>query len=92
MNTDAEALISIVVPAYSEQEVLPKFHERITAVCSQLPLDVEIVYVNDGSTDNTLEVLDELYKSDDRVMPETDSVDESAIAYRGNNTLIVRQN
>ncbi len=67
MNTNAEALISIVVPAYSEQEVLPKFHERTTAVCSQLPVDVEIVYVNDGSTDNTLEVLDELYKSDDRV-------------------------
>ena len=67
MNTNTEALISIVVPAYSEEEVIPKFHERITAVCSQLPHDVEIVYVNDGSTDNTLEVLDKLYKSDDRV-------------------------
>lgn len=60
-------LISIVVPAYNEQEVLPEFHQRIGAVLNSLPFDSEVLYVNDGSTDATLEVLQNLRERDDRV-------------------------
>ncbi len=67
MSSEIHPLISIIVPAYSEEEVLPEFHERISAVCSEIPMQVEIVYVNDGSVDNTLAVLNKLYASDDRV-------------------------
>lgn len=67
MSSDTNPLISIIVPAYSEEEVLPEFHERISVVCSKIPMQVEIVYVNDGSVDNTLVILDELYANDDRV-------------------------
>lgn len=53
-------LLSVIVPAYNEHEVLPEFHRRLAAVLAPLPLRSEIIYVNDGSTDNTLEVIREL--------------------------------
>jgi len=63
----ADRLLSIVVPAYNEEEVLPKFHERVSSVLKSMTIDAEIVYVNDGSTDNTLEVIQHIRKSDPRV-------------------------
>jgi len=59
---------SIVVPAYNEQEVLPEFHRRLCAVLGVLEGGSEIVYVNDGSHDNTLAVLQELQRNDLRVI------------------------
>ena len=56
--------ISVVVPAYNEQEVLPEFHRRTTAVLKTLGLAYEIVYVNDGSSDETLATLRELRSKD----------------------------
>ena len=50
-------LLSIVVPAFNEEDVLPEFHKRLTAEIDTLPLNVEIIYVNDGSTDSTLAVI-----------------------------------
>ena len=58
---------SIVVPAYNEQEVLLEFHRRLCGVLAQLEGGSEIVYVNDGSRDNTLAVLHELRRNDARV-------------------------
>jgi glycosyltransferase involved in cell wall biosynthesis len=46
---------------------LPRFHDRLTAVLQGLPLPAEIVYVNDGSEDATLEVMRRLASSDGRV-------------------------
>jgi polyisoprenyl-phosphate glycosyltransferase len=60
-------MISVVVPAYNEQEVLPEFHRRMTSVLSRLGLGYEIVYVNDGSKDRTLELLRELQVDDHNV-------------------------
>ena len=60
--------ISIVIPAYNEQEVLPEFHRRLAAVMNGLSESWEAVYVNDGSTDSTCEILKELGRSDPRVV------------------------
>lgn len=49
--------LSVVVPCYNEQEVLPEFHRRLVAVLSALGRPWEVVYVNDGSRDGTLEVM-----------------------------------
>jgi len=49
--------LSIVVPAYNEAEVLPEFHRRLKAVLDTINMQGEILYVNDGSHDNTLEVI-----------------------------------
>ena len=47
-------LITILVPAYNEQEVLPMLYERLTALIDTSPkYDFEILFVNDGSKDNT---------------------------------------
>jgi polyisoprenyl-phosphate glycosyltransferase len=64
----AKQTISIVVPAYNEDEGLAEFHRRVTVVLNNLSMDGEIVYVNDGSHDQTLEVLKKLQAMDSRVV------------------------
>ena len=65
--TVAKHLLSIVVPAFNEQEVITSFHQRLSAVIEQIPYAWEIVYVNDGSGDNTLDILKQLHAQDERV-------------------------
>ncbi|SDT43479.1 dolichol-phosphate mannosyltransferase [Streptomyces sp. TLI_053] len=66
-------LISVVVPCFNEEAVLPATYERLTAVMSRPvgpdhePPDHELVFVDDGSTDRTWEVLRELAADDPRV-------------------------
>lgn len=60
-------LLSIVVPAYNEEEVLTKFHERISEVLGSIPVRAEIMYINDGSTDGTLKIMRDLRQSDARI-------------------------
>jgi len=57
-------LISIVVPAFNEQEVVEDFHQRVTSVVSGLKLNYEVIYVNDGSTDHTSDILSALHDQD----------------------------
>lgn len=68
LPADHSALtLSIVVPAYNEEAVLPEFHRRTTAVLRALACPYEIVYVNDGSRDRTLEIMHALRQGDDCV-------------------------
>ena len=67
LNTDHSQLISIVAPVFNEESVLPQFHQRLTDAISTLPFHFEIVYVNDGSTDSTLDQIDRLKQQDQRV-------------------------
>lgn len=64
-------LLSIIVPAYNEQEVLEEFHRRTAAVADQLlaneNIETEILYVNDGSKDNTYSIMQALCEADERV-------------------------
>ena len=57
-------LLSVVVPAYNEEEVLPEFHRRTIAVLEGIGMQYEIVYVNDGSRDRTLRVMHTLQAQD----------------------------
>jgi glycosyltransferase involved in cell wall biosynthesis len=59
--------LSIVVPAFNEMEVLPVFHERLVTVLAALPLRAEVIYVNDGSTDDTLALLRRMCSQDERI-------------------------
>jgi glycosyltransferase involved in cell wall biosynthesis len=54
---DKNTLISIIVPVYNEEKVIPIFHVRIENVLETIPEKSEIIYVNDGSTDNTLKII-----------------------------------
>jgi len=59
--------VSVVVPCYNEQEVLPEFHRRLVGAMEALGLAWEVVYVNDGSRDTTLNVMTSLATGDARV-------------------------
>ncbi len=59
--------LSIVVPVFNEDEVLPEFHRRLSVVLDKAAVDAEIVYVNDGSRDQTIALLFELHRTDPRV-------------------------
>jgi glycosyltransferase involved in cell wall biosynthesis len=58
--------ISVVVPAYNEADGLNIFHRRLLRALVGLE-SWEVVYVNDGSKDATLSVMEALHRTDDRV-------------------------
>lgn len=60
-------LLSVVVPVYNEEAVLPAFHHRLTAVLDRIDGICEVVYVNDGSSDNTVVLLEQLYRDNPEV-------------------------
>jgi polyisoprenyl-phosphate glycosyltransferase len=58
--------LSVVVPAYNEAQGLGRFHQRLVAALCGLG-SWEVVYINDGSSDATLLVLEALHSADDRI-------------------------
>lgn len=60
--------ISIIVPCYNEEDALPIFYKHINNVSKEMKkIDFEILLINDGSRDKTLEVARSLAKEDKRV-------------------------
>jgi glycosyltransferase involved in cell wall biosynthesis len=60
-------MISIVIPVFNEAESLPQLHREIDETARANGLDVEVVFVNDGSTDASWETIRNLATSDNRV-------------------------
>jgi glycosyltransferase involved in cell wall biosynthesis len=60
-------MISITIPVYNEAENLPLLYEGLRTILDQVAFPWEIVLVNDGSSDRSGEVLDNLAANDDRV-------------------------
>jgi len=59
--------ISIIVPAYNEEESLPFLYERLTNLLNSIEnYEFEVLFINDGSKDKTLEIIKELRKKDER--------------------------
>ena len=54
--------ISIVVPAYNEEESIPYFYEEINKEFKELKQELELIFVDDGSKDKTLDVIKGLTK------------------------------
>ena len=52
-TTESKIELSIIVPAYNEEAVLPIFHQQIIEIIKPLNISYEVIYVNDGSRDNT---------------------------------------
>lgn len=60
--------ISIIVPCYNEEESLPIFYKEIDKISKEMKsVDFEFLFINDGSKDETLEILRKLAKKDKRV-------------------------
>ena len=60
-------LLSVVVPCANEQEVLNETHLRLSTTLREIGMRYEILYVNDGSTDGTMERLTDIQNSDPHV-------------------------
>ena len=58
---------SIIVPVYNEEQAIPLFYERIIPVMDQTKENYEIIFVNDGSKDNTYNILVDIAKKDRRI-------------------------
>ena len=60
--------LSLVVPAYNEEEALPIFYREARKVEEQLPqVEIEYLFVDDGSVDGTMDVIRRLHEEDPRV-------------------------
>jgi polyisoprenyl-phosphate glycosyltransferase len=60
------ALLSVVIPCYNEHEVLPLMYERLNAVLNGLDLQAEVILVDDGSSDNTADIMRGFTEADPR--------------------------
>ncbi len=60
-------MISIVVPVLNEEESLEPFYQELHKIILELKVDYEIIFIDDGSTDNSLEILKKLFKVNDKI-------------------------
>jgi len=68
LNADMREIeLSIIVPVFNEADVLPELQRRLMATLETLNAPFEIIYVNDGSADGTLSLLEEMAAGDPRV-------------------------
>src|ERR1700726_2098722 len=67
MRTESTIRYSVVVPFFNEQENIPPLYMKITEVMDAIGEPYELVFVDDGSRDNTFKVLSDIYEHDHRV-------------------------
>lgn len=60
-------MISIIIPAYNEAESIPRLYQEIEATASASEWDMEVIFVDDGSTDGTWAAIEALAERDPRV-------------------------
>jgi Glycosyltransferases involved in cell wall biogenesis len=59
--------LSVIVPCYNEEDVIQNAYERLKAVLDKLDLLTQIIFIDDGSKDKTLEIITGLAQTDSRV-------------------------
>ncbi|MER7001454.1 glycosyltransferase family 2 protein [Dactylosporangium sp. NPDC000555] len=62
-----EMLLSVIVPCFNETATLERLHTRVSAEAAATGEEYEVIYIDDGSSDDTLSVMRRLAESDDRV-------------------------
>ena len=56
--------ISLVIPCFNEQEALPIFYEETSKILKEMQIEYELIFVNDGSRDETLSIIKKLAEKD----------------------------
>ena len=59
--------LSIVVPCFNEASVLQQFYDEINSIIDKIELQIEFVFVNDGSSDKTIDIIKTLAVNDNRI-------------------------
>lgn len=60
-------MISFIIPLYTEEESIPHFYKELKKEIEKLHLNYEIIFIDDGSTDESLELLKDLKKEDNSI-------------------------
>jgi polyisoprenyl-phosphate glycosyltransferase len=68
LRGDSPPLVSIVVPVHNEEQVLPSLHERVATALRDIGARYELVYVDDGSTDDSAAMIERWVEADERVL------------------------
>ena len=68
LSRDSQPLVSVVVPVFNEEQVLPDLHERLKSALGGLDGGYEVVYVDDGSSDGSAELAAGWARSEDNVV------------------------
>ena len=66
VNRATDTLISLIVPCFNEAEVLPLLHERIQQAAHDWEFDYEVILIDDGSSDETWELMQRFHEEDPR--------------------------
>lgn len=67
MEKKIKEKITVIVPCYNEHESIPLFYNAVKAELKKMTVDYELLFINDGSKDRTLEIIRELAKKDKKV-------------------------
>ena len=60
--------ISVIIPAYNEEESLPILKQRMEKLMNSMEnYEFEILFINDGSKDNTINIIKEMREEDNRI-------------------------
>lgn len=68
MKKDIKKKISAIIACYKDAQAIPIMHKRLTNTFRKIGIDYEIIFVNDGSPDNSEDVLRELVRKDSLVI------------------------
>ena len=64
---EQKKILSIVSPVYNEAENLDEFYSRVINATDNLNLEIEIIYINDGSQDSTIDIITKQRQIDNRI-------------------------
>lgn len=67
MPTSQQVYLSVVIPIYNEEETIPELYNQLRPVLSGLERPCEIIFVDDGSRDGSLGLLQDLHRRDPSV-------------------------
>jgi glycosyltransferase involved in cell wall biosynthesis len=70
MNSDKKNMLTVglVIPVYMESEIVGSFHSQLIETINNLPYHFTIIYIDDGSTDGTADIIKSLALKDKRIM------------------------
>ncbi len=67
MNQNQSPIYSVVVPAFNEEAIINEAYKKLTKVMDSINEEYELVFINDGSKDNTVNLIKEICTNDKRV-------------------------
>ncbi|HEX8964932.1 MAG TPA: glycosyltransferase, partial [Patescibacteria group bacterium] len=75
MKNQAKKMLSVIVPVKDEEGSLPPFYKELTAILTELHMSYELIFIDDGSVDKSLQIIQNFQKKNRNI---------KIIKFRGN--------